>query len=59
MDRCFFQGGSFPFAWKSAVKRSLHRATTGQVGSLDRWEFEFFFMNFEGVFGVISNLILS
>ncbi|WCJ30508.1 diacylglycerol kinase 3 [Euphorbia peplus] len=32
----FFQGGSFPFAWKSAVKRSLQRASTGPVGRLDR-----------------------
>ncbi|KAG6589732.1 Diacylglycerol kinase 7, partial [Cucurbita argyrosperma subsp. sororia] len=37
LSRSFGWGGSFPFAWQSAVKRSLHRATTGQVGSLDSW----------------------
>ncbi|KAG7023409.1 Diacylglycerol kinase 7, partial [Cucurbita argyrosperma subsp. argyrosperma] len=37
LSRSFGWGGSFPFAWQSAVKRSLHRATTGQVGYLDSW----------------------
>ncbi|KAA0059727.1 diacylglycerol kinase 7 [Cucumis melo var. makuwa] len=37
LARSFGWGGSFPFVWKSAVKRSLLRATTGQVGSLDSW----------------------
>ncbi len=35
------QGGSFPFAWKSAVKRSLHRATTGRICRLDRLAFAY------------------
>ncbi|KAG6739777.1 hypothetical protein POTOM_057392 [Populus tomentosa] len=42
LSRSFGWGGSFPFAWKSAVKRSLLRAITGPVCRLDRnpysWE---------------------
>ena len=30
------QGGSFPFAWRIAVKRTLHRASMGPVARLDR-----------------------
>ncbi|CAN6449578.1 unnamed protein product [Victoria cruziana] len=37
LSRSFGWGGSFPFAWKSAVKRSLFKATTGQVCHLDSW----------------------
>ncbi|KAF5742872.1 diacylglycerol kinase family protein [Tripterygium wilfordii] len=37
LARSFGWGGSFPFAWKSAVKRSLHRAITGPVARLDSW----------------------
>ncbi|GMH17825.1 hypothetical protein Nepgr_019666 [Nepenthes gracilis] len=37
LSRSFGWGGSFPFAWKSAVKRSLHRASTGPVCRLDSW----------------------
>ncbi|KAJ9141235.1 hypothetical protein P3X46_031796 [Hevea brasiliensis] len=37
LARSFGWGGSFPFAWKSAVKRSLHRAITGPVCRLDSW----------------------
>ncbi|EEF30636.1 diacylglycerol kinase 4 [Ricinus communis] len=37
LARSFGWGGSFPFAWKSAVKRSLQRAITGQVCHLDSW----------------------
>lgn len=37
LSRSFGWGGSFPFAWKSAVKRSLHRATTGRICRLDSW----------------------
>ncbi|KAL8129699.1 hypothetical protein V2J09_018854 [Rumex salicifolius] len=37
LSRSFGWGGSFPFAWKSAVKRSLHRAITGPVCRLDSW----------------------
>ncbi|RVW25268.1 Diacylglycerol kinase 3 [Vitis vinifera] len=36
LSRSFGWGGSFPFAWKSAVKRSLHRATKGPICRLDR-----------------------
>lgn len=38
LARSFGWGGSFPFAWKSAVKRSLDRASTGQVCRLDSWD---------------------
>ncbi|KAL4654540.1 hypothetical protein ACB092_01G386800 [Castanea dentata] len=37
LSRSFGWGGSFPFAWKSAVKRSLHRASTGDICRLDSW----------------------
>ncbi|PON58601.1 Diacylglycerol kinase [Trema orientale] len=37
LSRSFGWGGSFPFAWKSAIKRSLYRATTGPVCRLDSW----------------------
>ncbi|GAV84230.1 DAGK_acc domain-containing protein/DAGK_cat domain-containing protein [Cephalotus follicularis] len=37
LARSFGWGGSFPFAWKSAVKRSLHRASTGLICRLDSW----------------------
>ncbi|CAK7344650.1 unnamed protein product [Dovyalis caffra] len=37
LSRAFGWGGSFPFAWKSAVKRSLLRAITGPVCRLDSW----------------------
>ncbi|XXG58349.1 hypothetical protein AAC387_Pa04g0675 [Persea americana] len=37
LSRSFGWGGSFPFAWRSAVKRSLHRAITGPICRLDSW----------------------
>ncbi|CAK9325785.1 unnamed protein product [Citrullus colocynthis] len=37
LSRTFGWGGSFPFAWKSAIKRSLDRATIGQICKLDSW----------------------
>lgn len=37
LSRSFGWGGSFPFAWKSAVKRSLDRAITGPICRLDSW----------------------
>ncbi|XVF47759.1 hypothetical protein PTKIN_Ptkin03bG0136400 [Pterospermum kingtungense] len=37
LSRSFGWGGSFPFAWKSAIKRTLHRATTGPICRLDGW----------------------
>ncbi|XP_041021570.1 diacylglycerol kinase 7-like [Juglans microcarpa x Juglans regia] len=37
LSRSFGWGGSFPFAWKSAVKRSLHKAITGPICRLDSW----------------------
>ncbi|KAJ8434621.1 hypothetical protein Cgig2_033107 [Carnegiea gigantea] len=37
LSRSFGWGGSFPFAWKSAVKRTLHRASTGPMCYLDSW----------------------
>ncbi|GAB2267465.1 Diacylglycerol kinase 7 [Dionaea muscipula] len=38
LSRSFGWGGSFPFAWKSAVKRSLHRASGGLISRLDSWQ---------------------
>ncbi|XP_023546115.1 diacylglycerol kinase 7-like isoform X2 [Cucurbita pepo subsp. pepo] len=38
LSRTFGWGGSFPFAWKSAIKRSLDRATTGKIRRLDSWQ---------------------
>eukprot|EP00258_Populus_trichocarpa_P044215 XP_024460234.1 diacylglycerol kinase 7 isoform X3 [Populus trichocarpa] len=37
LSRSFGWGGSFPFAWKSAVKKSLLKAITGPVCHLDSW----------------------
>ncbi|XP_022749313.1 diacylglycerol kinase 7-like [Durio zibethinus] len=37
LSRSFGWGGSIPFAWKSAIKRTLHRATTGPICRLDSW----------------------
>ncbi|XP_077238259.1 diacylglycerol kinase 7-like [Tasmannia lanceolata] len=37
LSRSFGWGGSFPFAWRSAVKRSLYKAVTGPVCRLDSW----------------------
>ncbi|KAJ8422769.1 hypothetical protein Cgig2_003762 [Carnegiea gigantea] len=36
LSRSFGWGGSFPFAWKSAVKRSLLRASVGHICRMDR-----------------------
>lgn len=36
LGACFIQGGTFPFAWKSAVKRTLHRASVCPISRLDR-----------------------
>ncbi|KAL9442482.1 hypothetical protein AB3S75_020903 [Citrus x aurantiifolia] len=37
LSRSFGWGGSFPFAWKSAVKRTLQRASAGPICRLDSW----------------------
>ncbi|KAJ4709397.1 diacylglycerol kinase [Melia azedarach] len=37
LARSFGWGGSFPFAWKSAIKRSLQRASSGPICRLDSW----------------------
>lgn len=37
LSRSFGWGGSFPFAWKSAIKRSLDRAIRGPTCRLDSW----------------------
>lgn len=37
LSRSFSWGGSFPFAWKSAVKRSLLRASMGPICRMDSW----------------------
>ncbi|KAF5198253.1 Diacylglycerol kinase [Thalictrum thalictroides] len=37
LSRSFGWGGSFPFAWRAAVKRSLYKAITGPLCRLDSW----------------------
>ncbi|KAG7534619.1 Diacylglycerol kinase catalytic domain [Arabidopsis thaliana x Arabidopsis arenosa] len=37
LSRSFGWGGSFPFAWKSAIKRTLHRASVAPISRLDSW----------------------
>ncbi|KAL1217506.1 Diacylglycerol kinase 4 [Cardamine amara subsp. amara] len=37
LSRSFGWGGSFPFAWKSAIKRTLHRASVSSISRLDSW----------------------
>ncbi|PQQ12499.1 diacylglycerol kinase 4 [Prunus yedoensis var. nudiflora] len=37
LSRSFGWGGSFPFAWKSAIKKTLFRATAGPICRLDSW----------------------
>ncbi|KAF8389323.1 hypothetical protein HHK36_026017 [Tetracentron sinense] len=37
LSRSFGWGGKFPFAWKSAIKKSLVKAVTGPVCRLDSW----------------------
>ncbi|XP_074372102.1 diacylglycerol kinase 4-like isoform X2 [Apium graveolens] len=38
LSRSFGWGGSLTFKWKSAVKRSLYRATNGPICRLDSWK---------------------
>ncbi|KAH9618393.1 hypothetical protein KSS87_019926 [Heliosperma pusillum] len=38
LSRSFGWGGSFPFAWKTAVKRSLQKASMGSLCRLDSWD---------------------
>ncbi|XP_057749151.1 diacylglycerol kinase 7-like [Arachis stenosperma] len=37
LSRSFHWGGSFPFAWKSAIKRTLLKASIGPIHRLDSW----------------------
>ncbi|GAA0150395.1 kinase [Lithospermum erythrorhizon] len=37
LSRSFGWGGSFPFNWKSAIKRTLDRVTDGPTCRLDSW----------------------
>ncbi|PKA52861.1 Diacylglycerol kinase 4 [Apostasia shenzhenica] len=37
LSRSFGWGGSFPFAWKSVLKRCLFKSATGQISHLDSW----------------------
>ncbi|XP_059636241.1 diacylglycerol kinase 4 isoform X2 [Cornus florida] len=37
LSRSFGWGGSFPFNWKSAIKRTLDRGCTGPICRLDSW----------------------
>ncbi|KAH7674860.1 Diacylglycerol kinase (ATP) protein [Dioscorea alata] len=38
LSRSYGWGGSFPFVWRSAMKRSLLRAATGPICRLDSWQ---------------------
>ncbi|KAG1326456.1 diacylglycerol kinase 7 [Cocos nucifera] len=37
LSRSFDWGGSFPFAWRSAIKSTLYKAVTGPICHLDSW----------------------
>ncbi|KAI3961495.1 hypothetical protein MKX01_001231 [Papaver californicum] len=37
LSRTFNWGGSFPFPWKSAIKRTLNEAITAPISRLDSW----------------------
>ncbi|GMI92872.1 diacylglycerol kinase 4 [Hibiscus trionum] len=39
LSRSFGWGGSFPFSWKSGIKKTLHRAASGPISYLDSWHF--------------------
>ncbi|BAT79844.1 hypothetical protein LR48_Vigan04g021700 [Vigna angularis] len=39
LSRSFGWGGSFPFSWKAAIKRSLYKATVAPLCLLDSWRF--------------------
>jgi hypothetical protein len=41
-----YQGGSFPFAWKSAIKRILQKASAGPIHRLDRYSICFLSTDF-------------
>lgn len=38
LARSFGWGGSFPFAWKSAIKSSLLKVISGPISRLDSWQ---------------------
>ncbi|KAK1391585.1 diacylglycerol kinase [Heracleum sosnowskyi] len=37
LSRSFGWGGSFPYNWKSGIKRTLDKAAGGQISHLDSW----------------------
>ncbi|KHN43079.1 Diacylglycerol kinase 3 [Glycine soja] len=37
LSRSFGWGGSFPFSWKAAIKRTLYKASIGPICRLDRY----------------------
>ncbi|MED6169080.1 Diacylglycerol kinase 4 [Stylosanthes scabra] len=37
LSRSFGWGGSFPFSWRQAIKRTLYKASTGSICRLDSW----------------------
>ncbi|KAK4485549.1 hypothetical protein RD792_008192 [Penstemon davidsonii] len=37
LSRSFDWGGSFPFNWKSGIKRTLDKVTSGPISHLDSW----------------------
>ncbi|KAJ8471653.1 hypothetical protein OPV22_025996 [Ensete ventricosum] len=49
LSRSFGWGGSFPFAWKSAVKRSLLKAVSNPVQHLDSWHVTIIMQETEGL----------
>ncbi|CAL0304953.1 unnamed protein product [Lupinus luteus] len=38
LSRSFGWGGSFPFSWKAAIKRTLYKASIGPICRLDSWK---------------------
>ncbi|KAK1429916.1 hypothetical protein QVD17_12252 [Tagetes erecta] len=38
LSRSFGWGGSFPFSWRAAIKRTLDKATLGPTSFLDSWK---------------------
>ncbi|RZC08742.1 Diacylglycerol kinase 3 [Glycine soja] len=45
LSRSLGWGGSFPFSWKTAIKRSLYKASIGPICHLDRYILSFCMLN--------------
>ncbi|KAG6508220.1 hypothetical protein ZIOFF_033592 [Zingiber officinale] len=49
LSRSFGWGGSFPFAWRSAVKQSLFKAVSNPVRNLDSWHVTIIMQETQGI----------